>query len=156
MERNRQRALPLALIAIAALLVAARIGSSVLKPKATNANLVQWVSFDEAVQLAASSNKLILFDFTADWCSPCHDLDAEVFANPQLAREINASFIPVRIVDREQEEGKNAPVVEELQRRFAVRAFPTIVFADAAGAERGRMEGFRAREEFQRVMERMR
>ena len=156
MERNRQRALPLALIAIAALLVAARIGSSVLKPKTANANLVQWVSIDEAVQLAASSNKLILFDFTADWCAPCHDLDAEVFANPQLAREINANFIPVRVLDREQEEGKNTPIVEDLQRRFAVRAFPTIVFADAAGAERGRMEGFRAREEFQRVMERMR
>lgn len=156
MERSRQNALPLALIAIAVLLLGARVGSTMLKPKATNTSLVQWVSFEEAVRRAASSNKLILFDFTAEWCLPCHELDAEVFADPRIAREINERFIPVRIVDRQQEEGRNSPVVADLQRRFSVRGFPTLVFADAAGAERGRMEGFRARDELERLMERVR
>ena len=153
MERNRQSALPLVLVAVAVLLIGARVTSLVLKPK-TTPSLVRWVSLEEAAQLALSSNKLLLLDFTADWCLPCHELDREVFNNAAIAQFINDNYIAVRIVDRQQEEGKNSAAVEDLQRRFHVDGFPTVVFADASGVERARLEGFRSREDFERVMER--
>jgi thioredoxin-related protein len=37
-----------------------------------------------------------------------------------------------------------------------VNGFPTLVFADADGTERARMEGFRDAKEFERVMEQAR
>ena len=156
MARTDQRAIPFVLFVVALVLVAARVATPLIKraaPKSGSA--VQWLTPEEGMRLASSSNKPVLFDFTAEWCRPCHILDAEVFQNPAIAREINERFIPIRVVDRRQEEGTNAPHVDALQQRFGVRGFPTVVFADRGG-ERTRMEGFGGREQFERMMESVR
>ncbi len=151
-----QRTVPIVLIVVALALVGARIASTLMQPPTPpqgEAVLVRWVGIDEAVQLARVSGKPLLLNFTADWCEPCHALDAEVFANPQIAAEINMRFIAVRVVDRKREEGQNVPVVDSLQSRYAVQGFPTLVFAEPDLTERARMEGFSGRAEFERVME---
>ena len=155
MERTSQRYIPVVLIGIAVALLAIRIGVSVAKRSAAPAaaGLVRWVTPEEGLRLARETGKPILYDFTADWCQPCHMLDAEVFRNAALAKLINERFIAVRVVDRQQEEGRNSPGVEALQQRYGVRGFPTVVFADGTGAERARMEGFRGRAEFERIMD---
>lgn len=160
MARTDQRALPVALIAVALVLVAARVAAPLVVPLAEQnapkaAGAVQWLPPAEGLRLAASSGKPMLLDFTADWCQPCHMLDKHVFGNPAIAKGINERFVPVRVVDRRQEEGRNAPEVDELQQRYGVRGFPTVVFADGGG-ERARMEGFRGPDEFERVMESVR
>ncbi|HUR82147.1 MAG TPA: thioredoxin family protein [Thermoanaerobaculia bacterium] len=156
MARTDQRAIPIALIVIALVLVAARIVVPLLKSEAPQSQEgIRWLTPAEGLRLAASSNKPVLFDFTAEWCQPCHMLDAKVFSEPEVAKAINARFIAIRVVDRRQEEGRNTREVDELQQRFGVRGYPTVVFADNTG-ERARMEGFRGREEFERVMESVR
>jgi thioredoxin-related protein len=79
-----------------------------------------------------------------------------VFGDPALANEINTRFVPVRIIDRQREEGRNSPNVEALQRQYGVKSFPTVIFAAPDGSERGRMEGYGGREQFRRVMESIR
>ena len=156
MALTNQRKIPVILFVVAVALIAARVTLTVMKraPKA-NESGVQWVTPEEGLRLAMSSNKPVLLDFTADWCQPCHMLDEEVFRNPAIARSINERFIPIRVVDRRREEGRNSQQVDELQQRFGVRGFPTVVLADRGG-ERARMEGFRGREEFERMMESVR
>ncbi|HEX8618643.1 MAG TPA: thioredoxin fold domain-containing protein [Thermoanaerobaculia bacterium] len=154
MALTSQRAIPLALIVIVALLLAARIVSAFVKTAPAGA--VQWLSIEDGMARARATNKPILFDFTAEWCGPCHQLDAAVFQNADFARRINAGFIAVRVVDRQQEDGENRPEVAALQKQYAVRAFPTLVFTDSTGNERGRMEGFRGADQFERVMEQSR
>jgi len=155
MARTDQRAIPIALVAIALALVAARIAVSFTKSDVPRGAGIHWLTPEEGLSLASSTNKPILYDFTAEWCQPCHMLDAEVFQKPEIARDVNERFIAIRVIDRRREEGRNPPDVQELQQRFGVRGFPTIVFADGGG-ERARMEGFRGREEFERVMESVR
>jgi uncharacterized protein YyaL (SSP411 family) len=154
MARNDQRSVPVALFAIAALLLALRIAWSLTDdpPKSR----VGWVSIEQGMESARATGMPILFDFTAEWCGPCHVLDKEVFADPELAGEINRRFIAIRVTDRQQEDGRNTPLVAELQRRYGVNGFPTLVFANPSGAELGRMEGYGGRKEFQRVMEQVR
>ena len=156
MVRTSQRYVPIALFIVAVALLGARVAHQTIKRDPAQDGLVRWTTPQEGLRLARATGKPLLFDFTADWCQPCHMLDAEVFRNPAIAREINDRFVAVRVVDRQQEEGKNTPEVAELQRKYGVRGFPTVVFADVTGGERGRMEGFRGREEFERVMERVR
>jgi thiol:disulfide interchange protein DsbD len=154
MARNDQRAIPLWLLVLAAVLLVARVVSYATKEKV--ADQVHWLSIEEGIERARATDKRILYDFTADWCVPCHQLDAAVFQDVQLARAINESFVPVRVVDRKQEEGRNTPEVAALQKRYAVNGFPTLVFADADGTERARMEGFSGVKQFERVMEQAR
>lgn len=139
-SRSDQRAIPLALIAIVFVLLAARTASHFVKA-APNGDLVHWVSLDAV----PPTNKTILLYFTAEACAGCDMLDAEVFGNADLARDINERLVPVRLAGQ-----------ADLQQRYNVRTFPTLVFVDPSGAERARMEGFRGREEFERVMESVR
>ena len=155
MARTSQRYVPIALFVIAIVLVAGRVAMGFVETKPSKTELVRWVTPEQGVMLARRTGKPLLLDFTADWCQPCHVLDAEVFRNPEMAAEINKRFVAVRVVDRQQEQGSNSPDVDALQRRYGVRGFPTVVFADRTG-ERARMEGFRGREEFERVMESVR
>jgi thiol:disulfide interchange protein len=150
-----QRAVPLLLIVVAFLLVAARVAAHFFTPEKPS-DLVNWVPLEQAGALARSTNKIILVDFTAEWCSPCHVLDAEVFRDPTMAKEINARFVSVRLTDRKREEGRNSRGVAAMEQRYGVNSFPTVLFVDAEGTERARMEGYGGPEQFLRVMESIR
>jgi len=104
--------------------------------------LVRWVAAEKAPRDAASSGRPVLYDFGAAWCGPCHQLDKEGWGDEELAGYANGAFVPVRVTDRETEEGRNPPVVEELQHRYSVSAFPTLIVASADGKEIARMEGW--------------
>ena len=112
------------------------------EPKAGEAGLIKWIAPQGAVAAARSSGKPILYDFTAEWCAPCKILDRDGWADARVAAIVNDSFVPTRVVDRAREDGKNAPWVEELEQRYRVSAFPTIVVAAADGREIAIAQGF--------------
>ncbi|HEX8152791.1 MAG TPA: thioredoxin family protein [Thermoanaerobaculia bacterium] len=157
-DRKNQRAVPPWIIVAALALLAARIvllqrgPASASKPD----DLVEWVAIEDAAARANESGRWIMYDFTAEWCGPCHQLEDAVFRNPQLAAMINDRFVAVRVLDRQHEEGTNPRAVAELQQRFRVGGFPTLVFTGAGGDERGRMEGFAGADEFERIVENLR
>lgn len=156
MARTDQRHIPLVLFLIAAALLGGRIVMQMVKKPAPQAGLVRWLTPQEGILLAQQTHKPLLVDFTADWCQPCHRLDEEVFRDAAIARDINQRFIAIRVTDRKHEEGSNPDDVEALQRKYNVRGFPTVIIADGNLEELARMEGFRGRDEFERVMERVR
>ena len=110
------------------------------------AGLVRWTEPENAVATAQSSGKPIVYDFTAEWCAPCKMLDREGWADPRVAGIVNESFVAARIVDRTREDGKNAPWIDELQQRYRVNAFPTLVIATADGREIAIAQGFNGKE----------
>lgn len=117
------------------------------------AGLVAWRPREKAAAAARSEGKPVLYDFTAAWCVPCHRLDTEGWGDPRVASLVNGSYLPARVVDREREDGKNPAAIEELQRRYSVRAFPTLVVADADGREIAKLEGYGAKEGLVRFLE---
>ena len=60
-------------------------------------NGIQWGSnLDSAFTIASNSNKIIMIDFMAEWCSPCKEMDKKTFSNINIIKKSN-EFIPVRI-----------------------------------------------------------
>lgn len=150
-----QRALPLALFIAAVVLIVVRVVLTVTAGHAEeqgSEDLVRWVP----LEAARASTKPVLYDFTAAWCGPCRQLEAEVYRNPELAARINARFTPVKVVDRQREEGANTPDVQALQTRYEVRAFPTVIIADGSGAAAAKMEGFRDADAFAQLLDSVR
>lgn len=132
------------LVLATAFLLVAFIASKVWEsnhPKAA-VDAMAWVPIAQAAETAGKSGKPILYDFSAEWCAPCNMLKQEVFENPALAKELSATVVPVKVIDRVQEEGRNPPDVAELQQRYAVDGFPTLVMVDAASGRKVQAVGF--------------
>jgi thiol:disulfide interchange protein len=107
--------------------------------------LVRWQPVGQAQAAATTAGKPLLYDFTAAWCAPCHRLDAEGWTDSEIASLINRDYVPVRVVDRQQEDGKNPPAIDEVQRKYSINAFPTLVVAAPDGRQIARVQGFGGR-----------
>lgn len=96
-----------------------------------------WITdFALAKERAASENKTILMDFTgSDWCGWCIRLHEEVFDFPQFQEYAEKNLI---LLELDFPQRKRLPPAlmaqnQELQERFAVQGFPTILLLDAEG-----------------------
>ena len=149
------RRVPRTLLLLAAALLVARIATEVWGQRHPLAlpSRVSWVPAAAAEQRSRETGKPILYDFSAEWCGPCQQMQREVFALESRAHVINQSVVPVLVVDRSREEGRNPPVVDSLQRTYAVKGFPTLVLV-SNGREVDRQVGFKGALDMQRWLAR--
>ncbi|WP_129113138.1 DUF255 domain-containing protein [Halegenticoccus tardaugens] len=86
---------------------------------------VEWREWGpEAFEEAQRTDKPVLLSMSATWCADCHEMDAETYAEPRVAANLNDGFVPVRVdVDRQ-------PRVRE---RYNMGGFPSTVFATPDG-----------------------
>lgn len=94
--------------------------------------------FDEAVAAAKEQKKDLLVDFTgSDWCGWCIKLDKEVFAHDEFLVPAKENYILVALDFPSGEEAKakvpNPERNEELQAKYDVGGFPTILMMTADG-----------------------
>lgn len=139
---GRQRRFPAALGILLAAAALYRAATVLKGPETSSRSLVTWTRAEDAPALAAAKRKPLLYNFHAAWCGPCRRMEEAVFSDPESARYINTSFIAVSIVDRVQEDGRNPPLVDALQKRYEIQAFPTLVRVSADGKLEGKLEGF--------------
>ena len=91
-------------------------------------NDIQWMSnLDSAFTISSNSNKIIMIDFMAEWCSPCQEMDKKTFSNINIIKKSN-EFIPVRIdVDKQQ---NIAEKYNGNARKYGGIGIPNILFLD--------------------------
>lgn len=86
----------------------------------------QSLSYNQAVEMAKKTNKLIFIDVFATWCGPCKHLSKNIFPDETLGTYMNSHFISIKL-DGEIGDGS------VLMERFDLDAFPTMLFIDKEG-----------------------
>jgi thioredoxin 1 len=76
------------------------------------------LSFEQARGLAESNGKLLLIDFTAEWCAPCKNMERTTWRDPSVVEWLEGNAICIQI------DGDASP---ELMAQHAIRAFPTVL-----------------------------
>lgn len=104
----------------------------------TKAQGIQWQmgSFESILNKAKIQKKLIYVDIYTTWCTPCKQMDAEVFTNAKVGKIFNDNFINYKI-DGEKGEGK------DLVEYFELDSYPTSMFIDGEWNVIQKLEGFR-------------
>ncbi|MCR9243705.1 MAG: thioredoxin family protein [bacterium] len=97
-----------------------------------------YADFDEAAAAAKKANKDLLVDFTgSDWCGWCIKLDKEVFEHDAFTNGVDPHFVLVALDFPRGEEAKakvpNPARNKELQSKYGVRGFPTVLLMTADG-----------------------
>lgn len=86
------------------------------------------------LEASKAQHKFVIYEFYADWSDPCKKMETSALSNAQIKELIDAHYMPVRITDKFKETGgRNPRLVTDLQKKFRVFAFPTLVIVDSVG-----------------------
>jgi protein disulfide-isomerase len=108
---------------------------------------IKWLTnYEQAVQQSkASSKPLVLFFTGSDWCGWCNKLDEEAFETADFASAAGNKFIflkldfPLYSNQDQQTKAQN----KELQQKFDVRSFPTVIVVDPKKNQQIGVTGYR-------------
>lgn len=123
------------------------IGMFFLATTLLSAQEINWVSFNEAIELQKKEPKKIMMDVYTNWCGPCKMLDKNTFHNKDVVAYVNTHFYAVKFNAEGNESitfkdqtyanpqynaahANRRNSVHEFTRSLGVSAYPTIVFFD--------------------------
>lgn len=112
-----------------------------------NAQEINWVTLEEAVELQQKEPRKIIMDFYTKWCGPCKLLDRNTFKNKDVAKYINENYYAVKFnaegndvvnfngnkfINTKYDPAKanRRNYSHQLTQYFQVTAYPTMVFLD--------------------------
>jgi thioredoxin-related protein len=111
---------------------------------ASNTLKLKWYSFEEGMELGSSQGKKVFIHFWAQWCTYCHTMEKETFANPNVVDYLNRNFISVKVdTDREK----------TVSRLFRVNGLPDNWFFSARGQIIGHRPGYIPPDTFLKILE---
>ncbi len=111
---------------------------------------ISWKPYSkQAVADSIAHKKPIVIDFFAEWCPICHDLDREVFSQPDIQAKL-AQVTTLRVDATNQDD----PNIQQILQDYQIEGLPTVVFLDEHGQEvdNSRVIGFVTPKEFSQAL----
>jgi thioredoxin-related protein len=138
--------------------------SDIAVQEAGETTLVNWLTFEEAIEKSKSEKRKIFIDVYTDWCGWCKVMDKNTFSDPEVAAILNEHFYPVKF-DGEQKEdvifnGTTFKFVESGRNGYHQLAaallnnklsYPTVVFLDEEFRMIQPLPGYKQKEEFHMI-----
>ena len=127
---RKDQALPRKILTWAAIAAAVYFGNVQLQTflghRALAATGLEILDLESGFSAAAESDKLVLADLSAIWCSSCRTFDRKVLGDEGVRSLIDERYVFVR-VEYESDEGKM------FRERYGVKGFPRLLVIDAEG-----------------------
>jgi thioredoxin-related protein len=104
-----------------------------------------WIGFNEGMKKAAASGKLVIVDFSTEWCVWCKKMDTDVFSKSDIAARLSKDFVTVRL-DAESAapltyKGRSMKT-SSFTTLMKVDGYPTLIVFDAKGNVVSRLSGY--------------
>jgi protein disulfide-isomerase len=113
-----------------------------------NAAESTWLTdLPKAQAQAKAENKIVLMDFTgSDWCGWCIKFKKEVLDTSEFKNyaATNVVLVEVDFPNKKPQSAELKKANKELQTKYDVSGFPTLVVLDKNGKEIGRQVGYSA------------
>jgi len=123
------------------------------------AQKINWVSLEEALELQQENPKKIIMDVYTNWCGPCKLMDKRTLSNPDVVSFINEHYYAVKFngegngtinykenvftnprFDPARANKRNSS--HQFTQYMRVNAYPTMVFFDEKGEFITPIKGF--------------
>lgn len=109
-------------------------------------NAVRWEhDLLKARTNAEKSGRPLLIVFGAEWCTFCKKMEATTLADPVMAREINAAFVPVHLDFDEQ---------RKVAQALEIEAIPCSIVLSIDAEVLARHDGFAKPDEYRKTLAR--
>ncbi len=72
-------------------------------PFSVKAQKINWMTFEEAIELNKKNPKKIFIDVYTDWCGWCTKMDQTTFTDSEVVKYMNEHFYPVKLNAEQQE-----------------------------------------------------
>jgi len=115
----------------------------------------KWMSFTEGLAEAKNTNRKILVDVYTDWCGWCKRMDAQTYADKDVAGYLNKMYVVIKLNAESSKslmyDGQQY-TERELAGAFGISGYPATIFMKSTGEPITLYPGFADAARFKTVL----